>query len=92
MQGMTKTEKGHYDGGDSAWEEENKMVYRNSEVRLIEIQENMCRDSSVMDSDQVLDHEVVTFCSEDCIHLRVLAVLKRYAVVFMQPCCFSAVL
>ena len=41
---MEKTAKGHYGGGDTAWEEENKKNYENSELRLTEIQENLCKD------------------------------------------------
>lgn len=34
-------------GGDSAWEEENKKTYKNSELRLTEIQEMLCSEVSV---------------------------------------------
>jgi len=44
---MEKTAKGHYGGGDTAWEEENKKIYKNSELRLTEIQEGLCGDVSV---------------------------------------------
>lgn len=46
VQGFLKTEKGHYGGGDTAWEEENNKVYKNSELRLVEIQEGLCTDLS----------------------------------------------
>jgi len=43
---MERTAKGNYGGGDTAWEEENKRVYKNSELRLVEIQENLCKEVS----------------------------------------------
>lgn len=42
--GVKSTERGKFEGGDSAWEEEKMGSYRRSEVRLIEIQEQLCRD------------------------------------------------
>ncbi|XP_035714340.1 protein disulfide isomerase Creld1 isoform X2 [Folsomia candida] len=45
--GIERTAKGHYTGGDSAWEEENKKTYKNSELRLTEIQEMLCSEVSV---------------------------------------------
>lgn len=43
-QGIESTARGKYEGGDSAWEEEKKLSYKKSEVRLIEIQEKLCKD------------------------------------------------
>lgn len=40
--GMEKTTRGKYEGGDAAWEEEKLGIYKNSEVRLTEIQEFLC--------------------------------------------------
>uniref|UniRef100_A0A0P4W1J6 EGF-like domain-containing protein n=1 Tax=Scylla olivacea TaxID=85551 RepID=A0A0P4W1J6_SCYOL len=42
--GIESTARGKYEGGDSAWEEEKKLSYKKSEVRLIEIQEKLCKD------------------------------------------------
>ncbi|XP_014233062.1 cysteine-rich with EGF-like domain protein 2 [Trichogramma pretiosum] len=42
--GMDKTSRGKFEGGDSAWEEDKLGSYKTSEVRLIEIQENVCKD------------------------------------------------
>jgi len=42
--GIKSTERGKFEGGDTAWEEEKMGSYRRSEVRLIEIQEQLCRD------------------------------------------------
>lgn len=42
--GMEKTAKGKFEGGDAAWEEEKLGSYARSEVRLTEIQENICSD------------------------------------------------
>lgn len=44
MQGMERTKKGKFEGGDTAWEEEKLGSYATSEVRLVEIQENICKD------------------------------------------------
>lgn len=41
---MESTARGKFEGGDSAWEEEKMTSYKKSEVRLIEIQEKMCKD------------------------------------------------
>ncbi|KAG8237903.1 hypothetical protein J437_LFUL017700 [Ladona fulva] len=40
--GMKETERGKYEGGDSAWEEERLGSYLDSEIRLVEIQEKLC--------------------------------------------------
>ncbi|KAF5284425.1 hypothetical protein FQR65_LT13559 [Abscondita terminalis] len=40
--GMENTAKGKFEGGDAAWEEEKLGSYSRSEVRLVEIQENVC--------------------------------------------------
>ncbi|KAK6635664.1 hypothetical protein RUM44_000918 [Polyplax serrata] len=42
--GMEKTSRGKFEGGDAAWEEEKMGSYASSEVRLIEIQENLCSE------------------------------------------------
>ncbi|XP_045481397.1 cysteine-rich with EGF-like domain protein 2 [Harmonia axyridis] len=42
--GIEQTAKGKFDGGDTAWEEEKLGSYANSEIRLTEIQENICTD------------------------------------------------
>lgn len=42
--GMERTARNKFDGGDAAWEEEKMKSYRNSEVRLVEIQEKLCTD------------------------------------------------
>lgn len=42
--GMAKTSRGKFEGGDTAWEEEKMGTYATSEVRLIEIQENLCSE------------------------------------------------
>ncbi|XP_058808335.1 cysteine-rich with EGF-like domain protein 2 [Phymastichus coffea] len=42
--GIDKTSRGKFEGGDSAWEEDKLGSYKTSEVRLIEIQENLCKD------------------------------------------------
>lgn len=44
-QGVEKTARGKHEGGDAAWEEEKLKSYGKSELRLTEIQENLCKDS-----------------------------------------------
>lgn len=44
QKGMDRTARNKFDGGDAAWEEEKMGSYRNSEVRLVEIQEKLCSD------------------------------------------------
>ncbi|XP_055541739.1 cysteine-rich with EGF-like domain protein 2 isoform X2 [Wyeomyia smithii] len=42
--GMKRTERSKHEGGDAAWEEERLGSYKTSELRLVEIQESLCRD------------------------------------------------
>ncbi|XP_014216889.1 cysteine-rich with EGF-like domain protein 2 [Copidosoma floridanum] len=42
--GMEKTKKGKFEGGDAEWEEKKLGSYQKSEIRLVEIQENLCKD------------------------------------------------
>lgn len=43
--GIERTARGRFDGGDAAWEEKNQRKgYAISEVRFVEIQETVCRD------------------------------------------------
>ena len=44
--GMEKTMRGKHEGGDTSWEERNLKSYSDSEVRLVEIQEQLCADVS----------------------------------------------
>lgn len=44
LQGMVKTERSNFEGGDTAWEEEKLGTYARSEVRFVEIQEKLCTD------------------------------------------------
>ena len=45
-QGMERTSRGKFEGGDADWEEKKLRSYSNSEVRLVEIQEKLCSDVS----------------------------------------------
>ena len=38
------TSRGKHEGGDAHWEEKKLNNYGNSEIRLIEIQENLCQE------------------------------------------------
>lgn len=42
--GMEKTSRGKFEGGDTAYEEAKLGSYKYSEVRLVEIQEQLCQD------------------------------------------------
>ncbi|XP_023159840.1 cysteine-rich with EGF-like domain protein 2 isoform X3 [Drosophila hydei] len=42
--GLERTKRGKHAGGDAAWEQEKMRVYKNSEVRLVEIQEQLCNE------------------------------------------------
>lgn len=45
--GLERTTRGKYEGGDTAWEEEKlKKSYKRSEMRLIDIQDAICRETS----------------------------------------------
>lgn len=41
---MEATARGKHEGGDTSWEERNLKSYADSEVRLVEIQEQLCLD------------------------------------------------
>ena len=41
---MEDTARGKFEGGDTAWEEEKMKSYKNSEIRLVEIQEKLCNE------------------------------------------------
>lgn len=40
---MEKTERGNHDEGDADWVKNRLKMYKNSEVRLVEIQESLCK-------------------------------------------------
>ncbi|XP_068628661.1 cysteine-rich with EGF-like domain protein 2 isoform X2 [Battus philenor] len=43
--GLDRTSRGKYEGGDAAWEEEKlKKSYKRSEMRLIDIQDGVCKE------------------------------------------------
>jgi len=42
--GMERTKRGKLEGGDAAWEEKSGQRYATSEVRLVEIAEQVCKD------------------------------------------------
>lgn len=44
LQGMERTARGKHDGGDAAWEEANLGSYKRSEIRLVEVQESLCKE------------------------------------------------
>ncbi|XP_013185371.2 cysteine-rich with EGF-like domain protein 2 isoform X1 [Amyelois transitella] len=45
--GLERTSRGKYEGGDAAWEEEKlKKSYKRSEMRLVDIQEGICKEDT----------------------------------------------
>ncbi|XP_032517335.2 cysteine-rich with EGF-like domain protein 2 [Danaus plexippus] len=45
--GLERTARGKYEGGDTAWEEEKlKKSYKRSEMRLVDIQEGICKEET----------------------------------------------
>jgi len=44
---LEETENSNYAGGDTSWEEEKLGSYANSEVRLVEILDTVCRNHEV---------------------------------------------
>lgn len=46
FQGLERTKNGHFGGGNTAWEEKNLLTYANSEIRLYEIYETLCTDTT----------------------------------------------
>ncbi|RWS13297.1 cysteine-rich with EGF-like domain protein 2 [Dinothrombium tinctorium] len=42
--GLKATERGKYEGGDASWEERKQGSYLDSDIRFIEIQEQLCND------------------------------------------------
>lgn len=46
-QGLERTARGKYEGGDAAWEEEKlKKSYKRSEMRLVDIQDGICKEET----------------------------------------------
>lgn len=43
-EGLDRTSRGQLGGGDTDWEEKNKLSYSRSEIRLVEILENICTE------------------------------------------------
>ncbi|XP_017485388.1 PREDICTED: cysteine-rich with EGF-like domain protein 2 [Rhagoletis zephyria] len=46
-EGLKRTARGKHEGGDAHWEEKKLSNYANSEIRLTEIQENLCHEVSL---------------------------------------------
>ncbi|CAG5123142.1 unnamed protein product [Candidula unifasciata] len=46
QKGLLSTQKSNYGGGNTKWEEKSLGSYATSEVRLVEIMENLCNDGS----------------------------------------------
>nr|XP_056702926.1 protein disulfide isomerase CRELD2 [Euleptes europaea] len=56
-QGLTDTAKKNFGGGNTAWEEKTLSKYETSEIRLVEIIENLCDSSNFECNNMVEEHE-----------------------------------
>ncbi|XP_050792295.1 protein disulfide isomerase CRELD2 [Gopherus flavomarginatus] len=56
-QGLTDTAKKNFGGGNTAWEERTLSKYESSEIRLVEIIENLCDSSNFECNNMVEEHE-----------------------------------
>lgn len=57
VKGLDKTAKKNFGGGNTAWEERALSKYETSEIRLVEILENLCDSSSFECNHMVEEHE-----------------------------------
>ncbi|KAF7246662.1 Cysteine-rich with EGF-like domain protein 2 [Varanus komodoensis] len=55
--GLTDTAKKNFGGGNTAWEEKTLSKYESSEIRLVEIIENLCDSSNFECNNMVEEHE-----------------------------------
>uniref|UniRef100_A0A8D0BVI9 Cysteine rich with EGF like domains 2 n=1 Tax=Salvator merianae TaxID=96440 RepID=A0A8D0BVI9_SALMN len=55
--GLTDTAKKNFGGGNTAWEEKTLSKYEFSEIRLVEIIENLCDSSNFECNNMVEEHE-----------------------------------
>ncbi|XP_053111165.1 protein disulfide isomerase CRELD2 isoform X3 [Hemicordylus capensis] len=55
--GLTDTAKKNFGGGNTAWEEKTLSKYETSEIRLVEIIENLCDSSNFECNNMVEEHE-----------------------------------
>ncbi|CAO82025.1 Protein disulfide isomerase crld-1 [Caenorhabditis elegans] len=63
-EGLKKTARHHFAGGDTAWEEKNLGKYKTSETRLIEVLEGVCKKSSLPNMDNFMGIAEIEFkCS-----------------------------
>uniref|UniRef100_A0A8C9FEZ0 EGF-like domain-containing protein n=1 Tax=Pavo cristatus TaxID=9049 RepID=A0A8C9FEZ0_PAVCR len=56
-QGLADTAKKNFGGGNTAWEEKTLSKYESSEIRLVEITENLCDSSNFECNNMVEEHE-----------------------------------
>ncbi|XP_066601795.1 cysteine-rich with EGF-like domain protein 2 [Prorops nasuta] len=65
LKGLEKTSRGKFEGGDSSWEEYNLGAYAKSEIRLTEIQENLCKEVERGENQcHLLSHELETIIED----------------------------
>ncbi|CAJ0941213.1 unnamed protein product [Ranitomeya imitator] len=56
-EGLEHTSKSNFGGGNTAWEEKTLSRYESSEIRLVEIIENLCDSSDFECNVMVEEHE-----------------------------------
>uniref|UniRef100_A0A8C8ECV6 Cysteine rich with EGF like domains 2 n=1 Tax=Otus sunia TaxID=257818 RepID=A0A8C8ECV6_9STRI len=56
-EGLADTAKKNFGGGNTAWEEKTLSKYESSEIRLVEIIENLCDSSNFECNNMVEEHE-----------------------------------
>ncbi|CAJ0569065.1 unnamed protein product, partial [Mesorhabditis spiculigera] len=66
VKGLKITERNHFAGGDTAWEEKNLGKYATSETRLIEALEGVCKKSTLASTDSYISVKDLEF---KCAHL-----------------------
>ncbi|XP_023240469.1 cysteine-rich with EGF-like domain protein 1 isoform X3 [Centruroides sculpturatus] len=87
--GMKNTARGKHEGGDAEWEESRLGSYADSEVRLVEIQENLCSDVKIGEDDchnMAEQHESVL---EDWWfhHKQSIALFQYFCIDNVKVCC-----
>ncbi len=75
VNGMERTARGKFEGGDADWEESRLGNYATSEVRLVEIQEKLCTDIA-KGEDQVCLTNKTNDCLNHVVFLHVISSLS----------------
>lgn len=90
-EGIKKTAKNHFGGGDTAWEESRLGNYARSETRLLEILENVCKgaskDAACHAMVEEYEEEIETFWFKKQSHLSQLE--NHLCITTAKVCCTS---